>query len=310
MREFTTETQAQFLAEENKPIEIMALYLDDGPIYLAKYDTNVNFYDMRVGHEDEEVTYYSFAWSRDNIKTNQSFKSDMVNISVVNVNRLISQYMEYTEFRGRRIILGTIFKRDRDASDYPYGSSGFDAMVRFDGEISQPVADENTVSIECTSKIGNFDLAVPKRNFSILCQYIFGSKWCGVDLDDVTFTGLRAMDGSTTSLIRTTDKLGQYDLFNNGELWFTACHEDNSLNEMERRMIIKAAYNGGYSEYTLNWTLPLVPHIGVDADIFTAQQRCNKSYESCLLFGSLGSDLGKNFGGFPTIPNELVIRRY
>jgi len=208
-----------------------------------------------------------------------------ISIAVPNVDRGMSAYLAANDFRGRRVVIRKIFADQITLSG--------DACIVFDGLIDKPMVTEEVLSFTCTPRLGSLMLEVPRVWYQLLCNWKFGSDQCGIDLGALANSGDKTIDaGSTVTTLKDSGITEGDDYWKYGEVEFTS----GDLDGDKRRIIT----NSGDVVY-LATSLDSVPEAG---DTYIIRRGCDKTLLRCS--GDYSNKA--NYGGFPSIPEAMVVR--
>ena len=260
--------------DENRPVELYAIYLDEETLYLAAHDQNVQFLD----EEGTPTLYYASAIKRSAIRTNVESRVDECSVSLDNVTREMSAYMAHNEFRGRRLrIIKVFLDHVNDFANH---------VIIFDGVMDAPSANQSMMTVAVTSRLDTLKVSVPRRIYQRLCGWKFGGTECGVDLSSVTVTGTTqaiSTDGRTLTLSGRSEVSGYYE---DGAL---------TIDGLSRKVV---GSNGSKIEVEYSF-----PATGVGKP-YTLRRGCNKDYDTgCAKFNNK-----KRFGGFLSVPSDKDVR--
>lgn len=262
MRNLHPDLQSEAAKDENQPIELYEVYLDEATLYFATHNRTLTF----LGRE-----WVPLGLSRSPIRTNIESQVDECTVTLDNVTRELSAMIAHTEFRGRRMVIRKTF--------VPLVPQGY-SVVLFDGIMDAPVINQSRFQVTVRSRMDTLEVQLPRRTYRKLCNWKFGSPECGVDLASVTVTGtVMAISGTTLTLSGRSEASG----------WF----EDGILTiGNEGRLVI--ASNG--NQITVDH---IFEHAKV-GDAYTLRRGCNKSYdESCVPRFGNGANFG-GFLSVPT----------
>jgi lambda family phage minor tail protein L len=150
---------------ENRPIKLYKVENYDGAsahLFFAGWDVNVTF---------DGQLYTAFPITHDVISENNRGAIDAVRVTVGNVSRLIQGYLELYDFRGKKVIIKTVWADQlADASAY------IDDVFYIDSY----VADAKDVVFTLTSKFDLLDIDLPGRRYSRNhCGWKFKGTECG-----------------------------------------------------------------------------------------------------------------------------------
>jgi len=271
--------------DSNAPLELYDLYLDVATLHIVNYDKNISYYDIDGGVQ----TYTAMPIAREVYERSVENPINSVVLAAANVDRAMSSYLASNEFRGRRVVIRKVFADQLTSSG--------DSAIIFDGVMDSPSASEEVVQIEAVDRIGSLNNEAPKRWYQLLCNYKFGDENCfrGQASGDMYNTLNGTASGDCTELILKSQDLGQADdYWKDGEVEITGGDEAN-----EKRKILSSNSLGRYVSY--NTSLDTAVASG---DTFTIRRGCDKTHFVCS--GDFANDA--NFGGFDTIPEQMVIR--
>lgn len=273
--------------DTNKPVEIYDLFLDSTTLHFVNYDKNIDFFDL----DGTATTYSAIPISREAFERTTDNPINSIVVKTANVDRAMSAYLATDEFRGRRITIRKVFTDQLTASG--------DAAVIFDGVMDSPAADENVCQVSAVDRIGTLNRKAPKRWYQLLCNWKFGNEQCffGQTSGDM-YGQIQAEisgDATSTALNLKSQNLTQAnDYWRDGEVKFAT-----GQNAGKKRKVLKSS--GDIQVAYLDISLPYVPASG---DKFNIYRGCDKSHKRCS--GDFNNDA--NFGGFDTVPQEMVIR--
>lgn len=268
-------------AEESRPIELYIAYLDDFTLYAAQNDTDVWFYDL----DGNAQLYTAIAVSRGDIRQNVDMQVDTVTVSLDNVNQIMSGYIVDNDFRGRRMVVLKVF------SDYLDNSA--DYVTIFDGLMDKPVLTEMQMAVTVVSRLGTLNLQAPRRMYQVACNWEFGSTECNYDFYTTGVSGQTATSGTTT-IFWDSNRAEADDYWKWGEVEWTAAGGGGNTGE-KRKIVVSSG-----TKFIMDYALPADINPG---DVYTMHRGCPKTWLWCS-----GLDNLIDFGGFNTIPHEMVIR--
>lgn len=256
--------------DENRPVELYAIYLDEETLYLAAHDQNVQFFN----EEGTPTVYYASAIRRSSIRTNVESRVDECSVSLDNVTREMSAYMAYNEFRGKRLkIIKVFLDHLGDFANH---------VIVFDGVMDSPSANQSSMTVAVTSRLDTLSVGVPRRIYQRLCGWRFGGLECGVNLASITVTG--TVQGLSSGG-RTLTLSGRNEASNH--------YEDGVLTiDGLSRKVVKSTGTTVEVEYSF-------PSSAVGKP-YTLRRGCNKDYDTgCARFNNQA-----RFGGFLSVPSE------
>lgn len=168
-RTLSPDVWAEKSKEENCPVELYQVYLDEHTLYLAMAPVNIYFYD----EQGNPAVYYAANLTRSAVKTNIETKVDQVEVQIDNVTREMSAYIAGTDFQGRRLVIWKVFL---DCLDDPENY-----VVIFDGIMDEPRIDQYRMAVTVVSKLDTLDIELPARTYEVQCSWPsgFGGPECG-----------------------------------------------------------------------------------------------------------------------------------
>lgn len=284
MKSLSASYRSKASGDYNAPIEIYDIFLDTQTLHLAQYDKNFTFYDLNGNSE----TYLAFPMKREPADRSSEGAIGSVKVNVANIDRSMSAYIASTDIRGRRVVIRKVFT--------DLVTSSGDAAVIFDGVMDAPTVSEETLEFNATDRV-SLNREVPRQRYMLLCNHKFGNEECfyGKASGDMYGTHKGICDGVSSGLTITTTTLASGDdFFKDGEVVFT-----KGLNANLKRKVVRN--NAVAKSMTIDYALP---YTLVSGDTFTLRRSCDKSALRCS--GDFNN--GANFLGFPTIPQELIVR--
>jgi len=283
MKQLPQDFRTQASGDYNKPLEIVDIYLDNNSYYFVSNNTeNINFYNAISG---DSVTYYAAPVSRESASSSAGLDIDNVRIGLANVDKTLVGYLQAEEFRSRRIVIRQIF------SDL-LTSSG-DAVVIFDGLMDSPAVDQNWLSITAKPRISTLKKKAPGRWYQLPCNWKFGDQYCTIDVSDPLYTKSKVAGAGCS-----TTRISGDDLSEGSGYWRRGYVRFTSGNNLYQRTTIRSS-GAGYIE--LDGFLPYTPSSG---DTYTVVAGCDKTLFMCS--GDYANEA--NFGGFHTIPENMIIK--
>lgn len=277
--------RAEASGDTNRPLELYDLYLDNTTLHIVNYDMNLTYFDP----QGVSQTYIALPVSREVYERTVDNQVNSIVVGIANVDRSMSAYLAETEFRGRRIVVRKVFSN-------LLTSSG-DSTIIFDGVMDTPAASEETIQLNAVDRIGSLNRESPRRWYQLLCNYKFGDDWCfqGKTSGDMYDTNrYSCIGGSTDTRIVSSSLTQSGDYWIDGEIVVTS-----GLNALKKRKVISSNPSGTYVNLDIN-----LPYTLSSGDAFTIRRGCDKTHFRCS--GDFNNDL--NFGGFDTIPQEMVIQ--
>ena len=272
-KDINTTMQTEKDAEQNQPVELYQVYLDEETLYLANHPENIEFFDENGNAQ----TYYAAALSRSKVETNTDTKVDSTKVQLDNVNREMSAYIANTEFVGRKMKIWKVFTNQLDSPD--------NYIPVFDGYMDKPEINQYSMSVTVVSNLDTLDKRLPGRTFSPKCQWVFGSEECGVTIPTKSGT----IDSISGTTINDSDITEAADYWKHGTI-----ESDN-----ESRVITGSG--SGYVEVEYPFTTDIE-----SGDSYNMKAGCDKSYDSghgCTFWNNT-----QYYGGFLSIPKIRDIR--
>lgn len=130
-------------------------------LYLCDYKEDITF---------AGTTYTAFPITHDKWGESRENKVEEIRISVANVNRVISSYIEqYDGFRGHEIKVKAVFP---DHLDDP------SCYIENKYVIDSVIVNEQTATFRCT-QLNLTEIEIPACKFLNICQWVFKSPECG-----------------------------------------------------------------------------------------------------------------------------------
>ena len=269
--------------DQNQPLELYTLYLDDITVRMVNYDKNINYYDI---DGDTLQTYYAIPVHREGYERTTENPINSIRLNVANVDKAMSSYLASHEFRGRRIIIRKTFANQLTSSG--------DMAIIFDGVMDSPAASEQTVQINAMDRIGSLKREAPKRWYQLLCNNKFFDEQCafGRTSGDMyqTVNGT-CFSGCSKTQIHSLDLTQVDDYWLDGEIRMTS-----GQNGMKRRKIVASnqANNTANLDISLEYT-------SASGDTFAISRGCDKTWYRCS--GDFQNDA--NIAAYPTIPEQI-----
>lgn len=267
---------------ENSPIELYQVFLEDATYYLAGYDTDVMFFDENAHPQ----VYEAVGISRTPIRTNIDNRIDECSITLNNVTNRGSQLLASTDLIGQHVRILKVFQGLLDdPANY---------ILVFEGVTDEPTISKEVLQLKIRSRLDSLTTLVPRRKYSRLCSWKFGSSECGINLNSVTATSIvsNAVDGRVISMHGRDDPAGYWV---DGVL-----RVDTPGKPVEKRLIIASAGNVVEVDFPFEHIAP--------GSALTIRRGCAKTYaQDCV--GKF--DNGTNFGGFVAVPTkrEVALRK-
>jgi len=163
-RDVTETFKEEKSKRENAPI---ALYILER--YNGTDDLNLAGYDEDVVYDG--ITYFKFPVTHEYVGENSEGRIDQVRVRLSNVSRLIQLYLEGLDFRGKKVVIRTVWRDELADPD-----AHMDEVFYIDNYS----ADEKNVEFSLTSKFDVLGTDLPARRFSRnYCMWKFKSVECG-----------------------------------------------------------------------------------------------------------------------------------
>jgi len=162
--------------------------------------------------------------------------------------------------------------------------------------MDMPAANEKTVQVNAIDRIGTLNKEAPRRWYQLLCNNKFMDSQCGYSRtsgDMYQTLNCTASGDCTISIIRSSNIIQATNYWKDGELFTTS-----GLNGIRKRKVVASS-----GDNTVNLDVSL-PYALSSDDTFTIKRGCDKTWLKCS--GDFFND--KNFMGFPTIPERMVVR--
>ena len=287
MKTLSSAFRASASGDTNAPLELYDLYLDGGTLRFVNYDKNISFYDVVDGSSQ---TYIALPIAREVYERTVENPINSIVLGIANVDRAISAWLAIQEFRGRRVIIRKVFADQLTTSG--------DTAIIFDGVMDCPKASEEAVQINAVDRIGTLNREAPRRWYQILCNWKYMDEFCGFGRasGDMYATVNGIVSGDSTNVIIKSANLAGYsnDYFKDGEVQVTS-----GQSALKKRKVLLSS-GDTVNLIKLSFSLPYAPASG---DTFTLRRGCDKTHFRCS--GDFQNDA--NFGGFDTIPLEMII---
>lgn len=163
-RDIDTTFKQEKAKQENSPVFLYIIEDYDGSndLYLAGYDEDIVY---------NGITYTRFPITHEFTGENNQGQIDQVKVRLANVSRLIQLYLEQYDFRGRKVIIRTVWA-DQLADPDAYIDDIF--------YVDNYTADQNNVEFTLTSKFDVLGVDLPARRYARnYCSWKFKSAECG-----------------------------------------------------------------------------------------------------------------------------------
>lgn len=272
-KDLNTTMETEKNAEQNQPVELYQVFLDQGTLYLANHPKNIEFYDENGNAQ----IYTAAALKRSKVETNTDTKVDQTRVQIDNVTKEMSAYIANTTFVGRRMAIWKVFTNQLNSPD--------NYIPIFDGYMDKPEINQYSMSVTVVSNLDTLDKRLPGRTFSPKCQWVFGSEECGVTVPTKTGT----IDSISGTTINDSDITEATDYWKHGSITVGT----------ESRVI-----TGSGSDY-VGVEYPFSTDVTA-GDSYEMKAGCDKSYDGghgCSFWGNT-----QFYGGFLSIPKIRDIR--
>ncbi len=285
MRTLSTAFRSNASGDANQPLELYDMYLDNEVVHFVNYDKNISYFDI----DGVAQTYTALPISRQEYERSLENPINSVAIGIANIDKSISAYLAANDFRGRRLVIRKVFADALSSAD--------DNAIIFDGVMDTPAASEESVQVNAVDRIGTLFKEVPRRWYQLLCNWKFGDAFCfqGKTSGDMYVTGNYSCSaGCSTTVIKSASLTQANNYWIDGDVQITS-----GQSALKKRKIVSSSQSG--TSVNLDFALPFAPANG---DTFTIRRTCDKSHFRCS--GDFSNDL--NFGGFDSVPGQMVIR--
>lgn len=284
---------AALVAEKGKQqiavAELFDFLLDAQTLKFTSYTKDVNFFDL----QNNPAVYTAIPISREGAETNLDMRVDAIRVAVDNVTKAMSSYIANNEFRGRRLVIRRVFTNLLSDSAY--------YQPIFDGVMDRPLIGNTRAQIEAVSRLGFLARMGPRRMYHLRCNWRFAiappDSGCANGVSAATLKDKKTaqtVDTGSTTVIQDAARTEGANYWKIGIATFTG---GTAANVGVKRRVI-ASQTG---QFTVDVALPSVPAAG---DAYEIERDCDLSFEDCQnRFANTA-----NFGGFPSIPMELVYK--
>lgn len=188
----------------NRPVELYQIFLETTTLYIAAGNFgDIEFFD----EEGNSQTYENIGISRSDISKNEELKADTVNVSIDNVNREMSAYLQHDDFRGNKLKIMKVFlDADKEVESIAiFGRAGYQETVEsyenyglenagneiymFEGVMDEPSVTEYQIDLSAVGPIDIADKEIPRRKYYLDCSWEFGDEeTCGVEISEANNT--------------------------------------------------------------------------------------------------------------------------
>jgi len=269
-----TAIQQEIAKDENQPIHLVTINLDEVTLRYTDYDTDVTF----GGN-----LYTAKGMSFDPASYSLSLEVDEVELHLDNVQRDMSSLLETYEFQGRWCTIQKTFANLLDNSE--------NVITLFSGRMYHPRVNEQEFVITVRSLLSTLNKEIPTRLYQKFCQWEFGGTECGLNITVSPYkeTGT-AGAGSTSLKLVDPARTEEENWWKYGVLKMTS-----GANSGYRREILSSAPG----EVRL---LVAFPNPIAEGDSYEIQTGCKKTFAECS--NKYSND--DNFGGFLTVSREVA----
>ena len=177
--------------QENRPIFLYIIEDYDGSndLYLVGYDEDVVY---------DSATYSRFPITHEFIGENNQGQIDQVKVRLANVSRLIQLYLEQYDFRGKKVIIRTVWVNQLTDPD-----AHIDDIFYIDNY----TADQTNVEFTLTGKFDVLGMDLPARRYARnYCSWKFKSSECG-------YTGAETECGKTQQRCKQLNNYQRFGAF-------------------------------------------------------------------------------------------------
>ena len=287
----------------SKPIELWDVHLgsttavDANTLFFAVTNQNLRFYSFVDG---TPRIFQGLGINRTPIARHMDSKIDSVEVSLENVDRTFSQYFLDIDLRGKRVVIRKIFA---DLVARAAESDGDNFVVMFDGVLDAPSLNQNRFSANARNNFfSSLAFNVPRRTYQGLCNYKFGASGdCAAhrtqaQLFDTKTGTLAGVPSQTHFTDGSRSEGGSGDYWAPGVLRMTA---GTPGNIGLKRRIVQSTHTGDF------FVEAPFPYDVVPGDQYEVQRDCGHTIDKDCRDRFLNNS---EFGGFITIPENLVIR--
>lgn len=282
MKDVTSEAQDELDAQQNRPIELYDIYLEAETLHLTTYHDTISFFDP----DGTPADYTPIAVERGPIEQDVLAKAIKVTCRIDNINQAMASYAATSKIKGRKVTIRQVFLDAMASAD--------DAIVILKNAlIDAYTITESWLEATLTSSLGSLNIEAPRWHYQLQCNRKFASADCGVDINAAANKKDKTLDaGSTQTVLLDAGITEGADYWNDGE-----CHIlDGALAGQKRRIV--ASQNG---QITVQFGFTEAPATGVQVRLYRG---CDKTFQTCK--NRFANQI--NYGGFDTIPQELVRR--
>lgn len=300
MRITTSEFDTKSEAAQNKPVEIMDLFLgsqvadDADTLHYALYDTAVEFYDI----DGNAQTYPASRISRSRITHNMEMRRDSCTIQADDVDDEFRAlfWQNARHLQDKRLIFRQLFTDL--VSDVTHSVTIFDGIV----DVPRLIEKGMIAQLVVVSFLGfvGFKSGVPLDRICPIS--VFADSRCGQGVSPITKLTQEATDnvdaGSTTTAIKVKTLAQADDFWNIGRMEFTSGANDGLV-----RKII--GWVQSTKTFTLDFPLPAAP---AEDDTVKVLRDCDRTLKMCQeRYTEVDASNGNmaNFRGYNTVPTTV-----
>jgi len=277
-RTIPTDIATEIAKESFASYEIYIIVLDNTTVYFTNHDQEITFFDLNNASQK----YTPLAITRNDIHYDTDSFINHVTVSLDNINQALGSYVANNEFRGRRMVIRKVFENFLDTSS--------NYVTVFDGLMDRPSLSETSVAVDVVSRGGTLARQAPRRMYTVSCGWKFGSVECNYDIEGNSATGVADATTTTTRLVDSA-RVESDNHWKYGEILITS---GTSINQ-SRRVVISSGAN-----ITVDVAFASGLQVG---DHYKIRRGCSKTFVWCSGLTNLD-----NYGGFPHIPQALIVR--
>lgn len=289
---------------QSQPVEIWDVHLgsttavDANTLFFVVTNKNIRFFAFVDGSPQ---IYQGLGITRGPITRNIDSKIDSLQLSLENVDRTFSQYFLDIDLRGKRIVIRKIF------ADYLATASDADGnnyVVMFDGIIDAPSLTQSRFNSQLRNNFfQSLAFETPRRTYQGQCNWRFGhSGDCAAHQTQQQLFNTKSNQAiqQAPSQVHFVDanrtEGGSGDYWAPGLIQMTAGTPGNI--GLKRRIVQSTSSGDIFLESNF-------PYVVVVGDQYTIQRDCGHTLDKdCRDRFQNNSE----FGGFTTIPSNLIIR--
>lgn len=286
MKDISANIQSQVDAQENRPFELYDIYLhptDESKILrLTTHHDNIQFYSP----EGVLKTYLAVPIERGEIEQDAHSKVSQVTVRICNVNQAMASYAAGNELRWHPVTIRKLFKDAmQNAEDAVY--------IIKDALIDSYVITEAWCEAVLVSPLGTLNAECPRWHYQLLCNRKFADAGCGVNENSSENKKTKTADAGCSAAEIIDAELTEEDAYwQDGEAEFI----DGALAGEKRRII-----QSEIGKCTVDFAFSSAPSEG---DNYQIKRGCDKTLSSCK--DKFSNQI--NYGGYDTIPQEMVVR--